>query len=94
MARRDYSLLDYFIECGKQTAPLLSYRGGDFQEWQAGLREKVFELLGSFPQDTEPEPETLWTVEEEGLIKEKVVFNSDSMASVPAIVVKRAELGP
>lgn len=94
MAGRNYSLLEYFIESGKTNDPLLAYRGGDVPEWQALLRAKVVELLGSFPQAVEPEAETIWKIEENGLIKEKVVFNSESNASIPAIVVKRADLEP
>ncbi|MBP1153695.1 MULTISPECIES: hypothetical protein [unclassified Paenibacillus] len=94
MAGRDYSLLDYFIECGKKNDPLLAYRGGDISEWQALLRAKVYELLGSFPQAVGLEAETIWEIEEAGLIKEKIVFNSESMASIPAVVVKRADLDP
>ncbi|MEX2462618.1 MAG: hypothetical protein WD469_15220 [Paenibacillaceae bacterium] len=94
MVGRDFSLLNYFIECGKKTDPLLTFRGGDVLEWQAILRAKVFELLGNFPQAVELEVETIWKVEEHGLIKEKVVFNSESMASIPAIVVKRADMDP
>jgi dienelactone hydrolase len=92
MAGRNFSLLDYFIEYSKGTGPLLAYRGGDFLEWQSKLRSKIMELLGNFPKSVEPREETIWTVEEDGLIKEKIVFDSESLASVPAVVVKRADL--
>lgn len=94
MAHRNFSLVDYFIERGKQTSPLHSYQSGSVEEWQQRLRGKVVELLGVFPEPVELDAETLWTVEEDGLIKEKVVFNTESLASVPAIVIKRADLNP
>ena len=58
-------------------APLLSFRGSslaEFEDWQAKASEKFFELLGDFPAPVDPEPEVIYSVEEGGIIRERVIF--------------------
>ncbi|WP_052947583.1 alpha/beta hydrolase family protein [Aneurinibacillus tyrosinisolvens] len=92
MANRNFSLWTYFMERGAEIRPSLAYQGGDVREWQPRLLTKVQELLGDFPPSVPLEAETIWKVEENGLIKEKIVFNSEPFASIPALVIRGAEL--
>ena len=93
MAKRNFSTLDYFIQRGKDAALSLHFRGGDVALWQQRLREQVMNLLGPFPQGVPLNPEVVWSVERDGILKEKVVFDSEEYASVPAYVLKRKDLG-
>lgn len=94
MDKSSYSLLHYFNELGQKPIPRLRYKGGDVADWQSRLREKVLELLGTFPESVDLNVKTIWRTEEDGLIKEKVIFHSEENSIIPAIVMKRADLDP
>ncbi len=94
MANRNFSLQEYFIQRGYQTTPELAFQSGNVENWQRALKENVLQLLGDFPAPVDPNPEIIWRIEEDGLIKEKVVFDTEQHMSVPAIVVRRADLDP
>jgi dienelactone hydrolase len=94
MANRNFSLQDYFIQRGKQITPSMAFQGGDVENWQRNLKETVLQLLGDFPAPVNLNPEVIWRVEEDGLIKEKVVYDTEQHMSVPAIVLRRADLAP
>ena len=70
------------------TPQALAYRGGDVAAWQANLRDKLLQLLG--PLGTEPRGplnvRSLWKREHELGTIEKIVFNSEPYADVPAFL--------
>ncbi|WP_035462483.1 alpha/beta hydrolase family protein [Alicyclobacillus macrosporangiidus] len=95
MAKRHFSLQEYFIRRGLMVKPKLHFDddlGQDVLQWQTVLRAKLMELMEPFPQEVELHPETVWQVEKDGLYKEKVIFDVEELASVPALVIKRTDL--
>ena len=49
MARRDFSMVDYFNDLARDWKPLLTFQGSteaDFEDWQTRASEKFFELSG------------------------------------------------
>ena len=54
--------------------------------------EKLLELLGDFPEPVDPAAEVLYSIEDDGLIRERVVFDSEEYMSVPSVVLKPADL--
>jgi len=88
---RVYSTLQYLNGVYEKLRPSMGFRAEtreEWREWRDKLRAKLVELLGGFPQEKCPlNPEVLETVEEERYIREKVVFDSEPGASVPAYVL-------
>jgi predicted peptidase len=50
------------------------------------------ELLGEFPQPVDPAPEVIYSIEEDGLIRERVVFDSEEHMSVPCTVLRPVDM--
>jgi len=96
MAKRNFSMIAYFNKMAENWTPLLTFRGStlaEFEDWQAKASEKFFELLGDFPEPVDPEPEVIFSVEEpSGLIRERVIFDSEEHMSVPCIVLRHKDM--
>lgn len=92
MEMSQMSMYDYFVNIGNGMRPCMSFDGGNFEVWQHNLRSKVVELLGSHLSPVDLNPSTIWLIEEDGLVKEKVIYHSDEYSSIPAIIIKRADL--
>lgn len=90
MARRDYSLTQYFQRVAEARTPKLTFRGAsyaDWQEWRTQFEPKVRELCGEWPQPVPLEAEVVYRVEEEDFFREKVVYDTEQHWSVPAYVL-------
>ncbi|GMA60243.1 alpha/beta hydrolase family protein [Alicyclobacillus fastidiosus] len=94
MDGRELSIYEYFIKRGSEVHPSMKYNGGDVKKWQSSLRSKIIDLLGTPYKPVDLNPSTVWATEEDGLVKEKVIFDADDYSSIPAIIVKRADLDP
>jgi hypothetical protein len=95
MAKRNFSMIDYFNKMAENWVPLLTFQGStmaEFEDWQARASEKFFDLLGDFPQPVTPEPEVIYSVEEDGIIRERVIFDSEENMSVPCVVLRPADM--
>jgi len=96
MAKRNFSMIEYFNKMAEHWVPLLSFQGSslaEFEDWQAKASEKFFELLGDFPEPVDPEPEVIYAVEEpSGLIRERVIFDSEAEMSVPCVVLRHKDM--
>jgi predicted esterase len=95
MAHRNFSMVDYFNRVAKDWKPLLSFAGTsetEFEDWQARASEKFFELLGDFPEPVAPEPEVIFSIEDRGLIRERVIFDADEFMSVPCTVLRPVDM--
>lgn len=95
MAHRSFSMVEYFNRVAKDWKPLLSFGGtsqADFEDWQARASEKFFELLGDFPEPVAPEPEVIFSIEDNGLIRERVIFDADEFMSVPCTVLRPVDM--
>jgi hypothetical protein len=69
MAGRKFSLLDYFIEYSKGTV-LACLSGRRFPGMEVQTAVQGNGTARKFPKSVEPREETIWTVEEDRLIKE------------------------
>lgn len=88
---RKYSIKKYLGSVYRNMNPQLQFKAktkADWEVWKQGLKAKLIELLGGFPQDKGPlKPEVLERREGDDYWQEKVVFNSQEEVSVPAYVL-------
>jgi len=95
MAHRNFSMIEYFNRRAQDWQPKLSFRGetrADWEAWEKQARPKYLELLGEFPRPVDPAPEVIYCHEHDGLIRERVVFDSEEWMSVPCVVLRRADM--
>ena len=72
-----------------KTKPKMSFNGStkdDWKLWRKTFRRQLLKNLGRFPDRVPLNPEILETSEEDGYRRERVVFDSERFASVPAYV--------
>lgn len=97
MSKRNFSMQAYWDQKAEEWTPLLAFRGRtaeDYAAWKAAALPKLLELLGNFPAPVDPHAETEYTVEEDGLIRERVVFDVEEGMSVPCILLRPQDLPP
>jgi len=95
MAYRNFSMIEYFNKKAKDWVPELHFQGSakeDWEAWEKAARAKFFELLGEFPEPVDLAPEVIFSVEEDGLIRERVIFDSEADMSVPCIVLRPVDM--
>ena len=95
MAHRNFSMIEYYSRRAKDWRPELSFQGETHADWQAWKKEalaKYLELLGEFPRPVDLAPEVIYSVEHDGLIRERVVFDSEEWMSVPCVVLRRPDM--
>lgn len=95
MAKRNFSMIEYFNQRAKDWKPLLSFQGSskeDWQAWRQAANAKFAELLGDFPKPVDLAPEVIYSIEDRGLIRERVIFDSEEHMSVPCVVLKPADM--
>jgi hypothetical protein len=88
-------MIDYFNRLAKDWEPLLTFKGtseADFEDWQSRASEKFFELLGDFPEPVDLAPDVIYSVEDNGLIRERVIFDSEALMSVPCVVLRPVDM--
>lgn len=96
MARRNFSMIEYFNRIAAEWEPLLSFKGetrADFDEWHEVAHAKFMELLGEFPEPAPLEPDVVFSIEQEGIIRERVIFDAEEHMSVPCVVLRPADMG-
>ena len=78
---------EYHQHLMQQIQPSLAYSGGDVTQWQARLRRRLQQLIGSFPRQRPPlSVRQLWVREHALGWIEKIVFTSEPYSDVPAYV--------
>lgn len=95
MANRNFSMIDYFNRRAKDWKPLLSFQGrtkADWRKWRAKALRKYRELLGEFPERADLNAEVVSSVEEDRIIRERVIFDSEEIMSVPCVVLRPADM--
>ncbi len=93
MAHRNFSMIDYFNRRCSEVQPRLAFGGKSKQDWLAWrstLLPELKGLLGEMPQPVPLDAEVVWETVEDGLIKQRVVFDSEEHMSVPALVYSPA----
>lgn len=95
MAHRNFSMIEYFDRRARDWRPWLSFQGstkGEWRQWHETALAKYVELLGEFPQPVDLAPEVIYAVKEDGLIRERVIFDSEEFMSVPCVVLRPADM--
>jgi hypothetical protein len=82
-------MIEYFIQRSKDFNPRFAFNddfGRDFASWQSNLLKELKKVLGVMPEKAELNPQVLWEVQEDGLIKRKVVLQLEEYMSVAALI--------
>ena len=89
MAERNFSMVEYFIRRARSHRPRYRFEGKskeDFQQWQKALMMELRAALGPEPERVDLNPQIEEEVEEDGLIRRKVVLDSEADYSMVARV--------
>ncbi len=90
MRKRNYSMQRYWEQMAANHTPRLRYTPDqDYAAWQSAALTKLHERLGDWPERVPLDAEVEYSVERDGLIEERVVFEADAYMSVPCIVLYR-----
>jgi len=95
MAHRNFSMVDYLNRRASDWQPTLSFRGktkADWAKWREAAHAKYMELLGEFPEPVDPAPETVYSIPHDGLVRERVIFDSEEYMSVPCVVLRSQDM--
>lgn len=95
--QRNFSPRAYWDAIAAEHTPELSFgQGGqeDFEAWHERAYPKLGELLGRFPEPVPPDPEVEYSLELDGLIRERVVFDTEAHMSIPCILLRPKEMQP
>ncbi|MFH1613842.1 MAG: alpha/beta hydrolase family protein [Planctomycetota bacterium] len=87
--KRNFSMIEYFNRKAAAIKPRCRFEGKtrqDFERWHGELLGEVKRLLGPMPEAGELNAEVVWEIEEDGLIKRRVIFDSEADMSVPALL--------
>jgi len=87
--KRNLSMIEYFNIKAGQLEPKLRFNGNnkqDFDAWSQKLRAEIQKLLGLIPAKVPLNPEIVWGIEEDGLIKRKVLLDTEEYMSVAALI--------
>jgi len=90
MAHRYVSTRQFFLDLIRDYEPELTFKGktrADFARWQKAFRAAFMKCLGPLPKKTPLEPETLWSVREDGMTKSLVYLDTAPFTTVPAILL-------
>lgn len=97
MAHRNFSMIEYFNRRCGEVRPRLAFAGKSKPEWQAwrtALLAELKNLLGEFPRPVPLNAEVVWETVEDGLVKQRVIFDSEEHMSVPALIYAPADRRP
>ena len=91
---RNLSVNAYFRALSKKHLPQFRFNGSsrsDWENWQEKLLPKVKASLGLMPEKVPLDPEIIAEWTEDGLIKQKVIFDVEDGLSATAYVFRLAE---
>ena len=95
MAHRNFSMIEYFNRRARDWKPSLSFRGStkaDWESWHDEALERLLELLGEFPAPVDLAPDVVYSIKDRGLVRERVIFDSEEDMSVPAVVLRPLDM--
>ena len=82
-------MVEYFNHKAEDLIPRLRFDGStqnDFQNWKNELLAEIKNLLGQQPSPVTPNAELVWEIEEDGLIKRRILLDTEKDMSVAALV--------
>lgn len=86
---RNLSMIKYFQYIAQNFEPRLRFKGStknDFIQWKQELLAELKILLGPMPQPVPLNPEIVWEIEQDNLIKRRVLFDTEANMSVVALM--------
>ena len=95
--QRNFSVPAYWKHVTEEWRPLLAFEGqteSDWAVWREAALIKLLDLLGPFPQRVALNAEVESSVVDGGLIRERVVFDSEEFMSVPCQVLRPRDMAP
>ena len=87
--KRNFSVIEYFRRQAEALQPEFRFQGrraADFGQWQEQLLARLKEALGPMPEPVDLNPEIVWEVEEDGLIKRRVLLDFEEHMSAAALL--------
>jgi dienelactone hydrolase len=97
MANRYFSPFEQVHAWIEKEASDLTFSGStppEYWRWREAFEERLRGLLGRFPDPVPLAAEVVETVECDGYIREKVIYDTERYASVPAYVLIPSDLKP
>ena len=89
MKKRNLSMIEYFNCKAESIQPRYRFSGSskeDFIKWKSALLAELKQIFGQMPQSVPLNPEIVWEIEEDGLIKRRVIFDTEEDMSVAALI--------
>ena len=90
MAHRYFSMVEYLNRRAENWSPQLAFDGHTAEawaHWHDTAHAKFMELLGAFPEPVDLAPDVVYSIHDRGLIRERVIFDSEAHMSVPCVVL-------
>ena len=87
----------FFLNLAASHQPECLFNGSteaDFDQWRAVFSERFVSCLGPLPEKVELQVERQWSIEEDGLLKEKILLYTAPHTWVPAIVLRPVNQTP
>jgi dienelactone hydrolase len=82
-------MIDYFNLRAQTHQSSCRFSGStkaDYDKWKANLLPEIKKALGPMPAPVALNPEIVWEIEEEGLIKRRVLLDTEEHMSVAALI--------
>jgi len=86
---RNFSMVEYFNRKVAAFEPKYRFKGSskqEFESWKRRLLAELDKLLGPMPQPVPLNPEIVWELKVDGLIKQRVLLDLEEHASAAALV--------
>lgn len=87
--QRNLSVIEYFRRKSITLEPKYRFKGQttqDFKLWKTELLIELKKLLGPFPDPVPLNPEIVWEIEHDGLLKRRVLLDTEADMSVAALL--------
>lgn len=88
---RNFSMRTYWERITQDHEPELAFRGAteaEWAEWHAAAHARYMELLGQFPVSIDLDPTVEYSIEDQGLIRERVVLHTEEHMWMPCQVLR------
>lgn len=95
--KRNFSPRAYWDAVAAEHTPELAFCGrtqADFEAWHEAAYARLEALLGRFPKPVPLDPQVEYVLEMEGLVRERVVFDTEAHMSIPCILLKPKDMKP
>lgn len=90
-ATRNFSMQRFWERTAAEWVPRLHFQGTDASEWNSWrirAQSKYLELLGELPTRTPLDAEVEYSLRDDDLVRERVVFQAEEHMSVPCLVLR------